>query len=174
MSVLQYSFIDSPIGALTIVTSQKGLCLVEFGKDESNMQAIRKYCQKWGHTLEEEPALEAHKELHQQITQFFEGKQKIFDIQLDLKGTPFQCKVWNALLQIPYGETRSYKQVAEAIGSEKAVRAVGGANNKNPVPIIVPCHRVIGAGGSLVGYGGGLSIKEHLLGLEGVIPVGSK
>ena len=101
-----------------------------------------------------------------QIDEYLDGKRTVFDIPIHLKGTEFQKKVWNALLKIPYGRTLSYSDIATCIGSEKAVRAVGGANNKNPIMIIVPCHRVIGKDGSLVGYGGGTKMKEKLLELE--------
>ena len=103
---------------------------------------------------------------HSQLTEYLSGKRKEFDLPLLLKGTPFQKQVWEALLNIPFGETRSYKQIAEAIGNPKAVRAVGMANNKNPLLIVVPCHRVIGANGKLVGYAVGLDKKEFLLKLE--------
>lgn len=106
------------------------------------------------------------KEAYRQLTEFLSGKRKEFDLPLLLKGTPFQKQVWEALLNIPFGETRSYKQIAEAIGNPKAVRAVGMANNKNPLLIVVPCHRVIGANGKLVGYAVGLDKKEFLLKLE--------
>ena len=106
------------------------------------------------------------KEAYRQLTEFLSGKRKEFDLPLLLKGTPFQKQVWKALLNIPFGETRSYKQIAEAIGNPKAVRAVGMANNKNPLLIVVPCHRVIGANGKLVGYAVGLDKKEFLLKLE--------
>ncbi|MNP45229.1 Methylated-DNA--protein-cysteine methyltransferase [compost metagenome] len=109
----------------------------------------------------------------QQLKEYFAGERRQFDLRLDLQGSEFQRKVWNALLTIPYVETASYKDIAEMIGQPKAVRAVGGANNKNPIPIIVPCHRVIGSNGSLVGYGGGLSIKESLLSLERNVEYGS-
>ena len=101
-----------------------------------------------------------------QLTEYFEGRRKSFDLPLELKGTDFQVKVWKALEKIPYGETKSYQEIAEEIGSPKAFRAVGNANNKNPVSIIIPCHRVIGKSGKLVGYGGGLDKKEYLLHLE--------
>ncbi len=101
-----------------------------------------------------------------QLTEYFEGRRKSFDLPLELKGTDFQVKVWKALEKIPYGETKSYQEIAEEIGSPKAFRAVGNANNKNPVSIIIPCHRVIGKSGKLVGYGGGLEKKEYLLHLE--------
>jgi len=106
------------------------------------------------------------KEANKQLKEYFEGARKNFNIPLDPKGTPFQKKVWKALETIPYGETRSYKEIAEQVGSPKAYRAVGMANNKNPISIIIPCHRVIGANGKMVGYGGGLEIKEYLLNLE--------
>ena len=101
-----------------------------------------------------------------QLSEYFAGKRKSFDLPLEVLGTEFRKKVWVALTEIPYGETRSYKDIAESIGNPKACRAVGGANNKNPISIIIPCHRVIGAGGSLVGYGGGLEKKTMLLDLE--------
>ena len=102
----------------------------------------------------------------QELDEYFQGKRKNFDIPLRTHGTPFQEKVWVALRAIPYGEVRSYKEVAEAIGHPKAYRAVGMANNANPIFIIVPCHRVIGSDGSLTGYGGGLPMKKALLALE--------
>ncbi len=102
-----------------------------------------------------------------QLLEYFDGKRRCFDVPYKLIGTDFQKKVWSALCDIPYGETRSYKDIAIAVGNEKACRAVGMANNKNPISIIVPCHRVIGASGKLVGYAGGLTMKEFLLNMEG-------
>ena len=101
-----------------------------------------------------------------QLEEYFAGKRKTFDIPIKLEGTPFHKKVWEALQKIPYGGTRTYGEIAKAIGSPKAARAVGGANNKNPIGIVVPCHRVIGADGSLTGYACGLEIKKYLLDLE--------
>ena len=101
-----------------------------------------------------------------QLEEYFAGKRKQFDVPLRLVGTEFQQAVWNELLAIPYGETRSYKQIAHGIGKPAACRAVGMANNKNPISIIIPCHRVIGSNGALVGYGGGLDMKRKLLALE--------
>ena len=106
------------------------------------------------------------KEAIKQLNEYFDGKRKSFDLPLEPKGTEFQNKVWNALKEIPFGETRSYGEIAKVIGNEKAARAIGMAKNKNPIAIIVPCHRVIGANGKLVGYAGGLDIKERLLKLE--------
>jgi methylated-DNA-[protein]-cysteine S-methyltransferase len=101
-----------------------------------------------------------------QLGEYFEGKRKKFDLRLTLKGTDFQVSVWKALQTIPFGETRSYTDIAVQVGRGKAVRAVGMANNRNPIVIIVPCHRVIGRDGSLTGYGGGLPAKQYLLNLE--------
>jgi methylated-DNA-[protein]-cysteine S-methyltransferase len=110
-------------------------------------------------------ALETARQLHA----YFAGQLRRFDLTLDMQGTDFQKRVWRELEGIPYGETRSYRQIAEAIGSPRSVRAVGAANGANPIPIVVPCHRVIGANGNLVGYGGGLPLKKHLLALEGAL-----
>ena len=118
--------------------------------------------------VEQETAL--IKEAYQQLSEYLKGERKEFDLPLNPKGTDFQKRVWRALCDIPYGETRSYKQIAEAIGNSNAVRAVGMANNRNPITIVVPCHRVIGADGKLVGYGGGLEMKEFLLRLEKSLP----
>lgn len=114
-------------------------------------------------TLQETPLL---KEASKQLDEYFKSKRKKFNLPLAPAGTEFMEKVWNALLTIPYGETRSYKEIAIAVGNGKACRAVGMANNRNPIAIVIPCHRVIGANGKLVGYGGGLDIKTYLLDLE--------
>ncbi len=103
---------------------------------------------------------------YEQLCEYLNGKRKLFDLPLDPQGTDFQKKVWQALCDIPYGETRSYKQVATAIGNEKASRAVGLSNNRNPIMMVIPCHRVIGSSGKLVGYAGGLNMKKQLLSME--------
>lgn len=113
---------------------------------------------------EETPLL---REAGRQLKTYLAGRLRNFDLPLAPRGTPFRQKVWAALTAIPYGETRSYKQIAEAVGCPKGCRAVGMANNRNPIAIVIPCHRVIGADGALVGYGGGLAVKEVLLRLEG-------
>jgi methylated-DNA-[protein]-cysteine S-methyltransferase len=102
----------------------------------------------------------------EQIQEYLRGKRKIFDVKMLLRGTDFQKKVWEQLEKIPHGETRSYKEIAQQIGVPKSARAVGMANHHNPIPLIIPCHRVIGASGKLVGYGGGLDLKQKLLTLE--------
>ena len=111
-------------------------------------------------------------EAARQLRAYFAGELRRFDLPLDMRGTDFQLRVWRELERIPYGETRSYLQIAEAIGAALAVRAVGAANGANPLPIVVPCHRVIGASGKLVGYGGGLPLKKRLLQLEGALALG--
>jgi methylated-DNA-[protein]-cysteine S-methyltransferase len=108
-------------------------------------------------------------ETTRQLRDYFAGNRRDFDLPLDMQGTPFQKRIWDELLRIPYGETRSYMQVAVAVGAPQAVRAVGAANGANPVPIVVPCHRVIGSSGKLTGYGGGLPLKKRLLELEGAL-----
>jgi len=113
-------------------------------------------------------------ELARELESYFAGRLRRFEVPLDMQGTPFQMRVWRELEGIPFGETRSYRQVAAAIGAENAVRAVGAANGANPVPIVVPCHRVIGSSGKLVGYGGGLELKKRLLELEGSRAMGMK
>ena len=114
------------------------------------------------------------KETARQLQAYFAARLRRFDLTLDMLGTEFQKRVWRELEAIPYGETRSYRQIAQTIGSPLAVRAVGAANCANPIPIVIPCHRVIGAGGKLVGYGGGLPLKKRLLALEGsvALPLG--
>jgi methylated-DNA-[protein]-cysteine S-methyltransferase len=107
-----------------------------------------------------------HSQVQLQLNEYFDGKRKKFDLPLAPTGTPFQLKCWDALLQVPYGETRSYGDIARAVGSPRGFRAVGMANNRNPIAIVIPCHRIIGSDGSLVGFGGGLDLKKILLRLE--------
>ncbi len=149
---IQRQTIRSPIGPLIAAATQTGLVELRFADSE-------------------EPRLSAETELltetARQLQEFFEGTRKAFTIPLELRGTEFQKKVWNAVLKIPYGSTTSYAQIAERIGNPGAVRAVGAANGRNPIAIIVPCHRVIGSDGELCGYGGGLWRKEKLLSIEG-------
>ncbi|MGL6225357.1 MAG: methylated-DNA--[protein]-cysteine S-methyltransferase [Thermoguttaceae bacterium] len=102
----------------------------------------------------------------QELEEYFGGKRRLFDLPLAPSGTPFMQKVWNQLIQVPFGQTATYRDIAEQIGNPKAVRAVGGANHRNPIPIFIPCHRIIGTNGKLIGYAGGLGIKKYLLDLE--------
>jgi len=163
-----YCFIDTPEGKLMIAEDGAGISSIFFlrkgASDDQNAEyLIGKGVNLLGAKEQETPLL---KQAIAQLKEYFAGARKTFDVPLSFKGTPFQAKDWKALLTIPYGETRSYKQIAELIGSPKACRAVGLANNRNPISIIIPCHRVIGSDGKLVGYGGGLDIKERLLALE--------
>lgn len=132
-------------------------------ENNGSIVGISNKVEGWQGTYKE---TEVIKETYRQLSEYFAGKRDSFDIPIKTQGTDFQEKVWNTLKQIPYGETRSYKDIAIAIGKPKAMRAVGMANNRNPIMIVIPCHRVIGANGQLIGYGGGLDVKEKLLTLE--------
>ncbi|WP_034681630.1 methylated-DNA--[protein]-cysteine S-methyltransferase [Caldalkalibacillus mannanilyticus] len=167
LSNLYYSEMDTPLGMITLARTKKGLCWLEFNQGESVLHMLERWSRKHFLTDQMQQDDQALQDIRDQLDQYFAGQRKQFDCEIDLIGTPFQKLVWQALLEIPFGEYRSYKDIAQAIGAPKAVRAVGGANNKNNIPIIIPCHRVIGTNGSLVGYGGGLHIKEYLLNLEG-------
>ncbi|MGH9318473.1 MAG: methylated-DNA--[protein]-cysteine S-methyltransferase [Vicinamibacteria bacterium] len=120
--------------------------------------------------FETEPAGARHRDIQRQLREYFEGKRRVFSLDLALEGSDFQKGVWEAVARIPYGRTASYGEIAHLIGRPKASRAVGAANGANPIPIVIPCHRVIGSNGSLTGYGGGLPLKRRLLALEGVLP----
>lgn len=151
--------VGSPVGTLTLVGGEAGLAAVLWEDD-----GPRRVRLDAGDRDDCHPVLA---EAERQLTEYFEGKRTTFSIGLDFHGTPFQKRVWRALLDIPFGETRSYGSVATAIGEPRAVRAVGAANGRNPVSIIVPCHRVVGATGRLTGFAGGLEAKAYLLRLEG-------
>lgn len=168
--LLYYDELHTPIGPLTIVASDLGVCLIEFGAFTVKEAVLQQWSRTWAEGAGYERNEERLAHVTSQLKQYFEGTLREFTVPLDMRGTQFQLQVWEALKQIPVGEIRSYKDIADAIGRPKAVRAVGGANNKNPVPIIVPCHRVVGMDGRLVGYGGGLEIKRYLLTLEGALP----
>jgi methylated-DNA-[protein]-cysteine S-methyltransferase len=159
--ILFTSFYDSPLGRYVLLTSNKGI--VCFEPEEHAVSRASRWKKKGVH-LEEGSILGDR--VVRELDAYFAGRLRRFTLPLDLRGTPFQKAVWNALLEIPYGETRSYSDIARAIGKAAAVRAVGLANGANPVSIIVPCHRVIGKRGDLVGYGGGLDRKRALLELE--------
>ncbi|MEU2732004.1 methylated-DNA--[protein]-cysteine S-methyltransferase [Streptomyces griseoviridis] len=152
----QHTTMDSPYGALTLVADDGVLCGVYMTE-----QRHRPPEESFG-PRDDTP----FDETREQLGAYFAGELKEFTVQLRLHGTPFQRTVWEQLLAIPYGETRSYGQLADALGNPLASRAVGLANGRNPVSIIVPCHRVVGAGGGLTGYGGGLSRKQRLLDFE--------
>ena len=147
--IYQYSY-ETKLGSITFV------------EEDGTLLAISTH-RTFTATVMETPFI---KEVYHQFTEYLIGERKSFDLPFKLTGTDFQNRVWRALCEIPYGETRSYKQIAEAIGNPKAVRAVGMANNRNPLLVLVPCHRVIGCNGQLVGYAAGLDKKQFLLHLE--------
>jgi len=153
-----YKTMKSPVGELKLVTSDKGLIAILWENDNPNRVPLETVSEDNNH-----PVL---LEIECQLKDYFAGNLKEFSIKLDLRGTEFQQKVWKALLTIPFGKTRSYGQIAQQIGIPKAVRAVGSANGKNPISIVVPCHRVIGSTGKLTGFAGGLAAKKYLLALE--------
>ncbi len=157
METLHYFRAPSPVGPLFLAASAKGLVRLEF---EGRVQRLNPK------TIQLHESREALKPYLDQLNEYFTGERREFSIPLDMRGTEFQLKCWRALLDIPYGETRSYRDLAQAIGHPNAFRAVGMSNNRNPIAIVVPCHRVIAADGSLCGYGGGLDIKRRLLDLE--------
>ncbi|WP_158738732.1 methylated-DNA--[protein]-cysteine S-methyltransferase [Alteribacillus sp. YIM 98480] len=166
---IYYANYSSAIGPLTLAATDNGICSLQFGETKNVLPIINAWMRKQnisGQLIEDKAALN---EAMVQLEEYFTHKRKIFDLHLDLYGTPFQKLVWEALQHIPYGETRSYKQIAADIGAPKAVRAIGSANNKNPLPIFLPCHRVIGSNGNMVGYGGGLDKKMYLLQIEGAL-----
>ena len=160
--MLCLSHLDTPVGKMLLGATEKGLCLFDFQYRKSINKILSRieFHTNEKFTVHEHPIFSS---LVFQIEEYFAGNRKEFDLQLDLLGTTFQINVWNALIQIPFGETRSYEEQAIFLGNEKAIRAVAGANGENGLAIIVPCHRVIGKNGSLTGYGGGLPTKKWLL-----------
>ena len=155
---LAYKFVKSPVGRLKMVASDKGLVAILWENDNPRRVRLSEMVENHG-----QPILIA---AERQLKEYFSGKRQKFSIPLDLRGTSFQRAVWQSLLAIPFGETRSYGQLARQLGNPRAMRAVGAANGKNPVSIIVPCHRLIGSTGKLTGFAGGLDAKAHLLGME--------
>ena len=153
-----YKTTRTPVGNLKLIATDKGLAAILWENDPPRRVRLAPLVEDARHPV----LLAAERELHE----YFEGKRTSFSVQLDAAGTEFQTQVWRALSEIPFGETRSYLDIAKRVGNAKAVRAVGAANGKNPISIIVPCHRVIGSTGKLTGFAGGLGIKEHLLKLE--------
>ncbi|RYL93108.1 methylated-DNA--[protein]-cysteine S-methyltransferase [Sporolactobacillus sp. THM7-4] len=158
--------LTTPIGPLTLAVYDQQLCHIDFGALRETREALTAWTRRQGLPAGLRESADACRQAADQIRRYFARERKTFDLPLFMKGTPFQKEVWAYLQTIPYGKTCSYKDVAIGIGRPKAVRAVGAANNRNPIPIVVPCHRVVGRDGSLVGYGGGLDKKKWLLGME--------
>lgn len=157
---LVYKLIDSPVGRLKLVASSEGLVAILWGRDKPSQADVALG------EMRRDDGDRILMETERQLREYFDGKRKEFSLRLDMRGTAFQKDVWEALLAIPYGETTSYGEIAKKIGRPSASRAVGAANGANPIPIVVPCHRVIGSTGKLTGFGGGLDVKEKLLGIE--------
>jgi len=199
METLQVMTVDSPVGPLFLAASEKGLVALEFDRRQPGQQTIRpnprdlraessavrfEECCLDGlegssppfgsaqgrlRTQRDTEALRAIRVCVRELGEYFAGRRREFSFSLDLRGTEFQLACWQALIAIPYGETRTYADIARAVGRPQGFRAVGMANNRNPVAIVVPCHRVIASDGTLCGYGGGLHVKRKLLELEGAL-----
>jgi len=179
METVQSTIYVSAVGPLFLAASERGLVALEFDARLPGEQTIRPNPRdlrsERGRSAETkngfrfEPSDDALKVYVRELEEYFAGRRREFSFALDLRGTDFQLACWRALLAIPYGETRSYADIARAVGRPQGFRAVGMANNRNPVAIVVPCHRVIASDGTLCGYGGGLEIKRKLLTLEGAM-----
>ena len=154
--------VASPVGTLTLVATDAGLAAILWENERPHRVRLNLEAEHATH-----PVLV---EAERQLDEYFAGRRKRFALKLDVSGTAFQRKVWNALLTIPFGETRSYAEIATQIGHPRAARAVGAANGRNPLSIVAPCHRVVGSTGALTGFAGGLDVKARLLALEGVTP----
>lgn len=164
---LYYDEVDTPVGTLLIVSDGKNIVRIEYG----SLVQLDEKMTKWAERYFTDPSFVKKPEIvepvESELQDYFQNKREEFSIAFEFHGTAFQKQVWQALLDtIPYGETKTYKDIAETIGKPKAVRAVGGAVNRNPFSIVVPCHRVVGANGKMVGYNGGLDKKEFLLNHE--------
>ncbi len=175
METFHSTTVTSPVGPLFLAASDRGLVALEFEARLPGQQTIRPNPRNLRaehskgaaiHFEESESAMEPYL---LELQQYFAGERREFSFPLDLRGTDFQLACWRALLAIPYGETRSYADIARAVSRPRGFRAVGMANNRNPVAIVVPCHRVIASNGTLCGYGGGLEVKRKLLELEGAL-----
>jgi methylated-DNA-[protein]-cysteine S-methyltransferase len=178
MQTLHSTTFSSPVGPLFLAASSRGLVALEFDARSPGQQSIRpnprdlrreasQPAQSPNFAFEDYPDL--LRPYVEQMEEYFSGHRRDFTFPLDLRGTDFQLACWRSLLTIPYGETRTYADIARAVGKPTAFRAVGMANNRNPVAIVVPCHRVIASDGTLCGYGGGLEVKRKLLELEGAL-----
>ncbi|QHS21527.1 methylated-DNA--[protein]-cysteine S-methyltransferase [Virgibacillus sp. MSP4-1] len=164
---LFYDEIQTNLGPVTLMMKDESLLAIQYGK----LNQLREPFQKWLGRHFDQPVFERNPakllEVTQQLEEYFNGTRTQFELSYEIYGTPFQKQIWQALSEIPYGEVRTYKEIAQLVQSPKAQRAVGGAVNRNPLPIFLPCHRVVGSNGTMTGYAGGLGKKEFLLHLEG-------
>ena len=163
-TTVRYAAVETPIGRLHLFGTARGLLTLALPNEERSAAEARVHRLLGAVAIEEDAS--AHTAALAQLSAYFSGALRRFDLPLDPRGTPFQRLAWDAVAAVPYGETCSYRDIARAIGRPAAVRAVGAANGANPLPLIIPCHRIIGANGQLTGYGGGLAIKRRLLALE--------
>jgi len=164
MEIVHTASTDSPIGTFRVASTDVGLAYVEL--PHASGRGLAGWLRRCLPEARCEEAFAPNRAAVMQILEYLEGKRIDFDLALDPRGTPFQCSVWEALLDIPYGETRTYQEIASRIRQPRAVRAVGSANGANPLSLVVPCHRVVATGGKLGGYGGGLDLKARLLAME--------
>ena len=172
MENLYFANTESPIGPLFLAASGRGLVALEFDARLPGQQSIRpnpRHLRQENRGFAFEDSPRQMLAYVNELNEYFASKRREFTFPLDLRGTDFQLACWRALLAIPYGQTRSYADIAGAVGKPHAFRAVGMANNRNPIAIVVPCHRVIASDGTLCGYGGGLDVKRRLLELEGAL-----
>ena len=169
LTTVGYDVLPSPLGPLWVAITPRGVATIHYGAEPSPTE-LRRLVRVYGPGIV--PDHKRSSALARQLDQYFNGKRQAFDIGYDLSGlTPFQTRVLNATAKIPFGTVSTYGAIAKRAGNQKASRAAGGALNQNPIPIVVPCHRVVGASGGLVGYAGGLDVKRRLLGLEGAAVV---
>jgi O-6-methylguanine DNA methyltransferase len=172
MEILHSTTVMSAVGPLFLASSERGLVALEFDRRLPGQQTIRPNPRDLRAESKKMQFQESESELRpyaRELEEYFSGARREFSFPLDLRGTDFQVACWRALVRIPYGETRTYADIARAVGRPQGFRAVGMANNRNPIAIVVPCHRVIASDGTLCGYGGGLDVKRKLLELEGAL-----
>jgi O-6-methylguanine DNA methyltransferase len=168
MEILHYTDVDTELGLLRVVSSARGLVYVELPKSSGRGLAGWMKSHAPGAKLLEGYA--PNRAAAKQLDEFADGKRRTFDISLDLRGTPFQIAVYDEVARVPFGQTATYAQIATRIGRPSATRAVGAANGANPLPLVIPCHRIVGASGKLTGYAGGVELKARLLALESDVP----
>jgi O-6-methylguanine DNA methyltransferase len=164
MEIVHTARVDTPIGSLRLASTSAGLAYVEL--PHADGRGFRGWLQRVAPEAKCVEGYAPNRQAIREIHEYLEGKRCVFELPLDLRGTPFQLEVWSALRGIPYGEMRSYADIAREVGRPSAVRAVGAANGSNPLSIVVPCHRVIASDGRLQGYGGGVALKAKLLAME--------
>jgi O-6-methylguanine DNA methyltransferase len=165
MEIVHTAEFDSPIGRLRVASTERGLAFLELPR--ASGRGLSGWLGRHAPEAKRRTAFETNRRAIAEILEYLEGKRTVFDLELDVRATPFERSVYRELTRIPYGETRTYAEVARAIGRPKAVRAVGAANAANPVSLVIPCHRVVRTGGKLGGYGGGVELKARLLAMEG-------